>query len=59
MKNTDRYLNEDALRYLGMKVLNLDSADDLDTKPGMPPWNLTTTASPVFSTLSLPIYKNN
>lgn len=36
MKNTDRYLNEDALRYLGMKVLNLDSADDLDTKPGMP-----------------------
>ncbi|KAL5254826.1 hypothetical protein ACHWQZ_G014308 [Mnemiopsis leidyi] len=33
MKNTDRYLNEDALRYLGMKVLNLDSADDLDSKP--------------------------
>ena len=34
MKNTDRYLNEDALRYLGMKVLNLDTADDLDNKPG-------------------------
>ena len=38
MKNTDRYLNEDALRYLGMKVLNLDSVDDLDNKPGQSPY---------------------
>lgn len=32
MKNTHRWLNEEALTYLGMKVLNTDTADDLDKK---------------------------
>ena len=37
LKNTERYLNDEALRYLGMKVMNLefDTSDDLDIKQGV------------------------